>query len=204
MLLARIIVGWHVRIGMDTWQQRFGQGFSDHQDERSGRYRQAVARFHESDLSDVGVQLVIAREQIAGAMEWACGMTVPDQIPGFERVQPCLGDIARKLEMLARRSHEEERRGEGRTVVRYSSREDLLATTRQVYAAVTGRDVQGGGGLSFLLSCSLERASPESEGQVILLSPEILGVSPLPSGRVNDLLEQLGSEGLEILEVTGS
>jgi hypothetical protein len=58
--------------------------------------------------------------------------------------------------------------------------------------------------VSFLLSCSLERSRDHENREIVLLSPEILGVSPAPRGREGDLLEQLGSEGLEILDVTGS
>jgi len=79
-LYARIIVGWHAGMGMDQWQRRFKR----RQDERLVRYQHAVARFHDSDLSDPAIQLAIAREQIAGSMEWAYGVTVPEQLPGFE------------------------------------------------------------------------------------------------------------------------
>src|SRR4051812_48403553 len=90
VLYARIIVGWHARMGMDEWQRRFGQEFGQHQDEWLVRYQQALARFEDSDLSDPAVQLAIAREQIAGSMEWAYGVTVPEQLPGFDRARPCL------------------------------------------------------------------------------------------------------------------
>jgi hypothetical protein len=203
-LYARIIVGWHAAIGVDEWQRRFGREFGQHQDERFVRYQHAVARFHDSDLADPAVQLAIAREQIVGVMEWAYSATVPEQLPGFEGTQPFLGDVARKLKQLASPSHEEEQRSEGRTVVRYSGYEELLAKAREMYARVTGTDVHGAGGTSFLLSCSLERSEPHGDGEMVLLSPEVLGVSPAPPGRPSDLLEQLRSEGLEILDVTGS
>lgn len=203
-LYARIIVGWHAAMGMDEWQRRFGRESGQHQHEWLVRYQHAVARFHDSDLADPAVQLAIAREQIAGAMEWAYRVTVPEQLPGFEGTQPFLGDVARKLEQLASRTHKEGQRSEGRTVVRYSDYEQLLAKAREVYAPVTGTDVQGAGGTSFLLSCLLERSDRHRNGEMALLSPEILGVSPARRGRPSDLLEQLGSEGLEILDVTGS
>jgi len=164
---------------MDQWQRRFKR----RQDERLVRYQHAVARFHDSDLSDPAIQLAIAREQIAGSMEWAYGVTVPEQLPGFEGAHPYLEDIARKLEQLASRANEEERRSEGRKVVRYSGYEELLAKAKEVYALVTGPDVQGAGGTSFLLSCSLERSDRHGDDEMVLLSPEILGVSPAPRAR---------------------
>jgi hypothetical protein len=199
-LYARIIVGWHVEVGTDEWRRQFG----DERNEWLARYQHAVVRFHDSDLSDPAVQLAIAKEQISGSMEWAYGVTIPEQLPGLERIHPNLGEIARNLEELASRPQEEEQRAEGRTVVRYSDREDLLAKAKEVYAPVTGADAQGAGGMSFLLSCSLERSGGHGDGEIVLFSPEILGVSPAPRGREGDLLEQLGSEGLEILDVTGS
>src|SRR6516164_1552608 len=66
-------------------------------------------------------------------MEWAYAVTVPEQLPGFEGTHPYLGDIARKLEQLASRANEEERRSEGRKVVRYSGYEELLAKAKEVY-----------------------------------------------------------------------
>ena len=203
-LYARIIVGWHARMGMDEWQRRFRRELGQHQDERLVRYQHALARYRASDLADPAVQLAIAREQIAGSMEWAYGVTVPEQLPGFEGTQPFLGDVARRLEQLASGAHKEKQRSEGRTVVRFSDSKELLAKAREVYARVTGADVHGAGGMSFLLACSLERSDRHAHSEMVLLSPEILGVSPAPQGRASDLLEQLGSEGLEILDVTGS
>jgi hypothetical protein len=202
VLFARVIIGWHASMGMDEWQRRFGREPGQHQDAWLVRYQHTVARFLNSALADPAVQLAIAREQIAGSMEWAYGVTIPEGLPEFEGTQPSLGDIARKLEQLASPAHKEEQRSEGRTVVRYSDYEELLAKAREVYAQVTGSDVQGAGGTSFLLSCSLERS--DADGEMVLLSPEILGLRPAPPGRPSDLLEQLGSEGLEILDVTGS
>jgi hypothetical protein len=151
------------------------------------------------------VQLAIANEQISGSMEWAYGVSVAEQLPGMESESQHLGRIARKLRDLALRSEQEVRNGDGgRTLVHFSDRETLVARAREIYAPVAGADVQGGGGVSFLLSCSLERSRDHENREIVLLSPEILGVSPAPRGREGDLLEQLGSEGLEILDVTGS
>lgn len=61
-LYARIIVGWHAGMGMDQWQRRFKR----RQDERLVRYQHAVARFHDSDLSDPAIQLAIARSRLPG------------------------------------------------------------------------------------------------------------------------------------------
>ncbi len=203
-LYARTIVNWHAGMGMEEWQRRFGQELGRHQDERLSRYRHAVERFHNSDISDPAVQHAIAREQIAGSMEWAFGVTVPEQLPGFNRTRPCLGDVARKLEQLAALPAKVGHWSAGRIVVKYSGHEELFAKARQVYARDTGADAQGAGGTSFLLSCSLERSDCDGDGEVHLLSPEILGVSPAPLGRQSDLLEQVRCGDLEILDVTGS
>jgi hypothetical protein len=201
-MYARIIVGWHARMGADEWQRRFGHERDEQ--ERLARYQRDVARFHDSDLSDPAVQLAIAKEQISGSMEWAYGVPIPEQLPGLERQHRYLGEIARKLEELASPQQENEHQAEGRSVVWYSNREDLVVKAREIYSAVTGADVQGAGGTSFLLSCSLERSARRDDGEIVLLSPEILGASSAPHGRKGDLLEQLGTEGLEILDVTGS
>jgi hypothetical protein len=200
-LYAHIIVGWHFEFGTDERQRRFG-------DDRTGwlaRYQHTVASFRNSDLSNPAVQLAIANEQISGSMEWAYGVSVPEQLPGVESERQHLGGIARKLRDLASQSEEEARHcDDGRTEVRFSDRETLFAKAREIYSPVAGADVQGAGGMSFLLSCSRERSGDHDNRRIVLLSPEILGVSPAPRGREGDLLEQLWSEGLEILDVTGS
>jgi len=202
-LYARIIVGWHARIGTDEWLRRFGH--ERERDEGFARYRHTVARFHDSDLSDPAVQLAIANEQIAGSMEWAYMTPVAEQVPGLDPASHHLGAIAGRLQELASRFRQDERPPEGeRTVVRFSDAEDLLAKAREVYCRITGAEIQGAGGASFLISCSLERSEHHRDGGIVLLSPGILGVRAAPNGRDGDLLEQLGSEGLEILDVTGS
>lgn len=203
-LYARVIVAWHVRMGMDQWQSRFGRGSGDLPDESLVRYQHALERSQNSDLADPAVQLAIARDQIAGSMEWAYDVTIPEELPGFEETQPSLGSVAHKLEQLALSAQKDEQRSEGRTAVRYSSHEELLAKARELYARAVGRDIQGAGGTSFLLSCSLEREARHRDGEMILLSPDLLGVRPAPHDRPSDLLEQLGSDGLEILDVTGT
>ena len=208
-LYARIIVGWHATVGSQAWRKQFGEDwqrrlgdeFGDQLHDSFERYRHLVARFHDSDLSDPAVQLALANEQISGSMEWAFPMRV-EQAPGIDPESRHLGAIARRLRELA---SPPERPTDGqRTVVRFSDHEHLLAQAREVYGPVVGEDVQGAGGVSFLVSCSLERAERHGEGELTLLSPEVLGVSIAPRGREGDLLEQLGSEGLEILDVTGS
>jgi hypothetical protein len=125
-------------------------------------------------------------------------------VPGLNAESRHLGAIARRLQELASRSLQDERPKDGdRKIVRFSGEQDLLAQATEVYGSVTGPNVQGAGGTSFLLSCSLERSERRGDGEIVLLSPGILGVSPAPRGREGDLLEQLGSEGLEILDVTG-
>jgi hypothetical protein len=197
---ANIILSWHVANGDHEWTRRF----DDERNDWLPHYRHTIARFMNSDLTDPAVQSAIANEQISGSMEWAYGFSVEEQLPRMESGQQKLGEIARKLRELVSRSEQEAIQSEGgRTVVHFSDRETLLVKARQIYAAVAGAEVQGGGGVSFLLSCSLER-SAEYETKTVLLSPEILGISPAPRGRESDLLEQLLSEGMEILDVTGS
>jgi hypothetical protein len=203
-LYARIIVGWHTRTGIEELQRRFGREFGQGQDDWLVRYRHVVAGFQERNFSDPSVQLAIAREQIAGSMEWASGATVPEELWEFEGTQPSLGELARKLKELALQAQDEELGVEGRILVRYSGYEELLVKAREVYARTTRADVQGGGGTSFLLSCSLERSDRREYGEIVLLSPERLGVSRAPQGRAGDFLEQLAGLELEILDVMGS
>jgi hypothetical protein len=196
---ARRIVAWHINAGKTEWQRRFGP----RQNEGLARYQDALARFQNGNFSDPAVQLAIAREQISGSMEWAYDLTAPEPWPGFEGAQPCLGAIARKLEQLALQAQQREPPPEKRTRVRYSNHQELLAKAQEIYAPVTGPDVQGAGGTSFLLSCSLERAGT-THGEVVLFPPEFLGASPAPRGRPGDVLALLEGENLEILDVRGT
>lgn len=199
-LYARIIVGWHARMGASEWRRLYGHQRED----RYVRYQHIVAKFRDSDLTDRAVQAALANEQIAGAMEWAYMMPVAEEAPGLNQESRNLGGIARRLQELASRPVEHERLEDaGRKVVRFSDEQDLLAQAASVYSGVAGPNVQGAGGTSFLLSCSLERSEQRGSGEIVLLSPGILGASPAPRGRESDLLEQLGSGGLEILDVTG-
>jgi hypothetical protein len=81
-LYARIIVGWHARMGTDEWQRMSGNDFAHERDEGFVRYQHMVARFHDSDLSDPAVQFALANEQLAGTMEWAYMMPVAEECLG--------------------------------------------------------------------------------------------------------------------------
>lgn len=205
VLCSRAIVGWHAKIGIEEWQSRFG----DERNDGFARYESAVKRFHESDLSDPAVQRAIAKEQISGSMEWAYAMPLPEEIWEIAREgqpveRPCqhLGELARELELALR--DQDSHRADGRQIVRFTDREDLYRKAREAYAGVAGEDVQGVGGASFLLSCSLERSDSHHRGELTLLFPEALGVKRIPPDREGDLLNQLGSDALEIMDVTGS
>ena len=199
-LYAQAILGWHVQFGNG---ERRRQIVSDN-DEQLARYQQLVSNFHNSDLSDPAVQLAIAHEQMSGVMEWAYSLSVEDLVPGMGPDRRKLGDIARELRDLASQiEHEAHPNDARRTFVYSPEQKRLLARAKAHYATVTSEDVQGGGGLSFLLSCSLERSSSHESDETLLLSPEFLGASPAPQGRDEDILNQIKGNGLEILDVTG-
>jgi hypothetical protein len=191
--------------GTRGWARRSGgRLFGDETNDQFLRYEQSVRRFVDSDLSDPAVQLALAEAQISGAMEWAYARPAGDELPGLESTDECLGKLARKLRDLASRVQKDKEQIAGRTPVQFSDREDLFAKAREIYSQVTGAEVQGAGGVSFLLSCSLERSASDLDGEIVLLSADLLGARAAPHGREGDLLEQLGSNGLEIIDVTGN
>jgi hypothetical protein len=200
-LYAQAILGWHVQFGNDERQRQI---VSDN-DERLAHYQQIVSNFRDGDLSDPAVQLAIANEQISGSMEWAYGRSVEDILPGIGPEHRKLGDIARELRGLALQFEQGGHPGDARQTFEYSPEQKrLLARAQSHYATVTSADVQGGGGLSFLLSCSLERSLGHESDEILLLSPEFLGASPAPQGRNKDILDQVKGNGLEILDVEGN
>jgi hypothetical protein len=186
---AWAIVEWHSKVNAADLTSRF-PGSPDW----ISRYEHIVRHFVESDLSDPEVWRAIAKEQISGCMEWAYGQLLPEPPVGYPSIN--LGELARELSRLALLQEPARRR-----MVYFETAEELLRTAREFYGDAIGPNRQGGGGLSFLVSCSLERS--DAQGHLELLSPEVLGAVHAPTNRPDDFIEQIRNGEVEVEEVIG-
>lgn len=186
---ARLIVEWHSKVNAADLTSRF-PGSPDW----IGRYEHIVQHFKKAELSDPEVWRAIAKEQVSGCMEWAYGQLLTEPLPGHSTIK--LGELARELSRLAS-PHEPTTR---RTVY-FETAEELLRTAREFYGDTIGPDQQGAGGLSFLVSCSLERS--DSRAHLELLSAEVLGAVYAPTNRPDDFIQRIQNGDFEVEEVTG-
>jgi hypothetical protein len=150
-----------------------------------------MARFLKVDLSDVGWQEKLSREQASGMLEWAYAQQVPSELwtkvarshDLIDQAPPRnLGEAAHWIqESLRLRKTEDKPDEDARTSVRAHTREELLTRAREFYKDVVGEQTNAGGnlgGMNALLSCSLERYpwTADSEGQATLVRLETLGL----------------------------
>ena len=185
---AKFIVDWHSKVNAADLASRFPGS------EWVSRYEDTIRHFAEADLSNSELWVLIAKEQISGCMEWAYGQFLSEPLLGEKPVS--LGELARELSRMASL-----RESTNHRTVYFDTHEELVRTAREFYGDAIGADLQGGGGFSFLVSCSLERSN--SHGQVELLSPEALGVvAPFPD-RPDDFVRQIRSGDIEVEEVIG-
>jgi hypothetical protein len=200
---ALIILRWHQEYGVDrAWKDK---------QEWMTRYLDVVADFTKSDLHNLNSQRELARVQISGELERFYGASVPsdlwDRIMGkLDLSEECparLGDIARLIEKY--QSVEGESSSEGkRFVLSAQSREQILSSSREFYADLIKEEDKGIGGLNILLSTSLERTRIASGKNIVLLSPEILGLRYVNKGeRPDDILDKVRQGELVIRSAIG-
>ena len=181
------------------------------------RYRERVAYFRDADLSDRQVQREIAREQRSRLFEWACSRVVPATLwydasralqRSVQRRPPeNLGEAASWILEVTTRTQPEPAtvKSDEDTAIGGEPRAALLDRARRFYHYLDQEQTQTVGGVSALVSCSIERyRRSDSQGSVQLVPLEDLPLRIVqPGARKNDLLDALLSGEVEIEEAVG-